>query len=100
MSNETTASEPLPEPAEAAATVAAVSEEPEARFQPDIEPERRATAVGVYNFITGVIYLPASLLAGALWALHPATVFMTAAGLSIAALAAFAALGPGRAMAP
>lgn len=40
MSTETPASEPLPEPADAAATAPAVSEEPEARFQPDIAPER------------------------------------------------------------
>ena len=34
-------------------------------FIADIEPERRASAIGMYNFATGIIYLPASLLAGA-----------------------------------
>ncbi len=29
--------------------------------------ESRATAIGFYNFFTGLIYLPASLIAGALW---------------------------------
>ncbi len=40
MSTEIPSSEPLPEPADAAATVPAVVEEREARFEPDIEPER------------------------------------------------------------
>lgn len=65
-------------------------------FITDIEPERRATAIGVYNFVTGMIYLPASLLAGALWLLHPAMVFVVAAGLSLAAIAAFIYLQPAR----
>jgi MFS family permease len=55
----------------------------------DVEPERRATAIGVYNFVTGAIYLPASLVAGALWAVRPGLVFMLAAALSLAALCAF-----------
>jgi MFS family permease len=65
-------------------------------FIADIEPERRATAIGVYNFVTGAIYLPASLLAGALWLLHPAVVFMAAAALSLTAIAAFIYLQPAR----
>ncbi len=31
------------------------------------DKESRATAIGIYNFVTGLIYLPASLIAGALW---------------------------------
>ncbi|MDR3391676.1 MAG: MFS transporter [Sulfuriferula sp.] len=65
-------------------------------FIADIEPERRATAIGVYNFVTGAIYLPASLLAGALWLLHPAVVFMVAAALSLTAIGAFIYLQPAR----
>lgn len=65
-------------------------------FITDIEPERRATAIGVYNFVTGMIYLPASLIAGALWLLHPTVVFMVAACLSLAAIAAFLYLRPAR----
>ena len=60
----------------------------------DVEPERRATAIGVYNFVTGVIYLPASLIAGVLWAVHPSIVFIVAAFLSLAAIIAFVWLRP------
>jgi MFS family permease len=63
-------------------------------FIADVEPERRATAIGVYNFVTGVIYLPASLIAGALWAVHPSIVFIVAAFLSLAAITAFVWLRP------
>lgn len=63
-------------------------------FIADIEPERRASAIGVYNFATGIIYLPASLIAGALWAIHPAIVFFVAAGIASAAIAAFVILRP------
>ncbi len=63
-------------------------------FIADIEPERRASAIGVYNFATGIIYLPASLIAGALWVIHPAIVFFVAAGLALAAIAAFIILRP------
>jgi MFS family permease len=50
------------------------------------DKESRATAIGIYNFVTGLIYLPASLIAGALWSYAgPAYTFgfaalMTAAG--------------------
>ena len=63
-------------------------------FIADIEPERRATAIGVYNFVTGTIYLPASLIAGSLWATRPTTVFLLAALLSVAAIGAFLSLKP------
>jgi MFS family permease len=63
----------------------------------DLEPERRATAIGIYNFVTGAIYLPASLVAGALWTVRPGLVFELAAALSIAALGAFLFLRRARA---
>lgn len=63
-------------------------------FIADLEPERRATAIGVYNSVTGVLYLPASLIAGALWATHPTTVFILAAMLSLTAMVAFLLLRP------
>jgi len=63
-------------------------------FIADVEPERRATAIGVFNFVTGVIYLPASLIAGALWAAHPSIVFVLAAFLSLVAITAFVSLRP------
>jgi len=65
-------------------------------FIADLEPERRATAVGVYGLVTGVIYLPASLIAGALWTTHASVVFILAALLSLAAIAALVILRPAR----
>jgi MFS family permease len=65
-------------------------------FIVDVEPERRATAIGVYNFVTGVIYLPASLIAGALWAVHASIVFILAAFLSLVAITTFLFLRPAR----
>ncbi|HJV02439.1 MAG TPA: MFS transporter [Burkholderiaceae bacterium] len=56
----------------------------------DLEPERRASAIGIYSFVTGALYLPASLLAGALWSVDPAWTFGAAALLSLLALAVFA----------
>jgi MFS family permease len=63
-------------------------------FIADVEPERRATAIGLYNFVTGMIYLPASLIAGALWAVHSSIVFILAAFLSFVAITAFVFLRP------
>ena len=65
-------------------------------FIADLEPERRATAVGIYNFTTGLLYLPASLMAGALWAWAPAWAFAVAAVLALAAMGVFALLRPAR----
>lgn len=65
-------------------------------FIADLEHERRATAIGVYNFVTGAIYLPASLVAGALWAVSPRIVFISAAALSLVAINAFVFLRPAR----
>jgi MFS family permease len=63
-------------------------------FIADIELERRASAIGVYNFLTGLIYVPASLGAGALWLISPASAFLVAACLALLAMAAFALLRP------
>lgn len=60
-------------------------------FIADLEQERRASAMGLYNFVTGIIYLPASLMAGALWLLHPSSAFYAAAGLSLVAMVVFTA---------
>ena len=60
----------------------------------DLEPERRATAIGAYNFVSGTLYLPASLVAGGLWALTPGLAFGLAAGLSLAAIVALGVLRP------
>ena len=63
-------------------------------FIADIELERRASAIGVYNFLTGLIYVPASLAAGALWLISPVIAFVVAACLALAAMVAFAILRP------
>ncbi len=74
----------------------AIDEAQSKAFIADLEPDRRATAIGLYNFVSGLIYLPASLLAGSLWLLHPASAFLAAAALALLALAVFALLRPGR----
>ena len=63
-------------------------------FIADMEPERRATAIGVYNFVTGLIYLPASAIAGILWQVHPSLAFLVAGVLSLGAIIAFMLLHP------
>jgi MFS family permease len=73
----------------------AIDESQSKAFIADIEPERRATAIGVYNFVTGVLYLPASLVAGALWAFAPGAAFALASVLCAAAIVAFMRLRPG-----
>ena len=62
----------------------------------DLEQDRRATAMGVYNGITGMLYLPASLIAGALWTVSPAWAFGLGALLSVLAIGAFVWLRPAR----
>lgn len=69
-------------------------------FIADLEPERRATAIGVYGLVTGLIYVPASLIAGVLWAAHANAVFMLAAFLSLAAIVALHVLRPARVDSP
>lgn len=64
----------------------AIDESQSKAFVADLEPERRATALGAYGFVTGLAYLPASLIAGALWLWAPAAAFMLAALLATAAL--------------
>lgn len=55
----------------------------------DFEKSRRATAIGIYNFATGLIYLPASIIAGYLWKMNPDYTFMFAAIVSIVSLIYF-----------
>jgi len=55
----------------------------------DLEESKRGTAIGIYNFATGVIYLPASVIAGYLWKLNPNYAFIFAGIISIAALIFF-----------
>ncbi len=65
-------------------------------FIADLEHERRASAIGMYNFVTGIIYLPASMIAGALWLFHPAAAFIVAAFITSLAMASFVILRPDR----
>jgi uncharacterized RDD family membrane protein YckC len=71
-----------------------VEESQSKAFIADLEPERRATAMGIYNSVTGVLYLPASLVAGALWAVAPGWAFGVAALLSLAAMGVFVRMRP------
>jgi MFS family permease len=72
----------------------AIDEAQNKAFIADLELERRASAMGLYNFVTGMIYLPASLVAGALWLLHPSSAFYAAASISLLAIVVFAVLRP------
>ena len=74
----------------------AIDEAQNKAFIVDLEADRRASAIGLYNFVTGAIYLPASLIAGALWVFNPASAFLLAAGLALAALVVFAHTRPDR----
>ena len=74
----------------------AIDESQSKAFIADLEPERRATAVGVYNFVVGVMYLPASLIAGALWAIAPSAAFAASTVLSVAAVGTFLLMRPGQ----
>lgn len=55
----------------------------------DFEKSRRATAIGIYNFATGIVYLPASIIAGYLWKINPNYAFTFAAIVSIVSLIYF-----------
>ncbi|MBA5604989.1 MFS transporter [Duganella sp. FT3S] len=70
----------------------AIDEAQSKAYIADLEPERRASAIGIYSFVTGALYLPASLLAGALWSINPAWTFGAAALLSLAAIIVFTSL--------
>ncbi len=72
----------------------AIDEAQSRAFIADLEPQRRATAVGAYNFLTGAIYLLASIGAGLLWTLAPTLVFMFATVTSAGALIALVRLQP------
>ena len=58
-------------------------------FIVDLEKEKRATAIGMYNFVTGIIYLPASLIAGAFWVFNPSYAFLFAFVIAIIAMISF-----------
>ncbi len=72
----------------------AIDESQSKAYIVDLEPERRATAVGTYNFVTGMLYLPASLAAGALWTVDPRWAFGLASLLTLLAMALFVWVRP------
>lgn len=74
----------------------AIDEAQSKAFIADLETQRRASAIGLYNFVTGLIYLPASLMAGALWLWRPSAAFVLATGFAALALIAFVYLRPDR----
>jgi MFS family permease len=65
-------------------------------FVADLEPERTGFAIGSFNFVMGLSYVPASLLAGWLWGFDSRLPFLFAAGCSVAAIASFLHLRPDR----
>ena len=72
----------------------AIDEAQNKAFIADMQPERRASAMGQYNLVTGMVYLPASLIAGALWVINPAIAFSLAAAAALLALAMFVVTRP------
>jgi len=56
-------------------------------FIADVELARCASAIAVYSCLTALIYMPASLGAGALWVISPIGAFLVAACLSLGAIA-------------
>jgi MFS family permease len=72
----------------------AIDEAQSKAFISDIEKNRRATAIGAYNFVTGLVYVPASIIAGALWAVNSSYAFFFAAGITLFAMLVFIALRP------
>jgi MFS family permease len=67
----------------------AVDESQTKAYMAELETHRYASAVGVYQLITGSMYLLASVLAGLLWLISPAWAFAAAAGLAILAMLVF-----------
>ena len=55
----------------------------------DLEKKRKATALGMYAYVTGMVYLPASIIAGLLWKINPAFAFMFASLATLAGLGIF-----------
>jgi MFS family permease len=72
----------------------AIEESQSRAFVVDLEPQSQATAIGLYNLVTGSLYLPASLLAGVLWTVSPAAAFGVAAAISALAMLGFAIARP------
>lgn len=72
----------------------AIDESQSKAYITDLEKTKRGTAIGVYNFFTGLVYLPASVIAGYLWKLHPNYAFGFAGIISAAAFVFFLSKRP------
>ncbi|MFA6510889.1 MAG: MFS transporter [Candidatus Paceibacterota bacterium] len=72
----------------------AIDEAQSKAYISDIEQDRRATAIGMYNFVTGLVYLPASAIAGLLWIFNPIYAFIFAAFIALIAMGTFIFLQP------
>jgi MFS family permease len=67
----------------------AIDEGQSKAFISDLERKKKGIAIGLYNFITGIVYLPASVIAGYLWTINPNYSFIFAAVLSLVAMVFF-----------
>lgn len=72
----------------------AIDESQSKAYITDLEKAKRGTAIGIYNFILGVIYLPASIIAGLLWKINPNYAFEFGAAVSAIALVFFLSKRP------
>jgi MFS family permease len=72
----------------------AIDESQARAFVVDLAPARRASATGIYQSVTGVLYVGASLVAGALWQRSTVAPFVVAAGLAVLAIAVFVVTRP------
>jgi MFS family permease len=64
----------------------AIDESQSKAYISDMEKERVGTAIGFYNFAVGIVYLPASVIAGTLWKSDPNYAFIFAAVISVISL--------------
>ena len=67
----------------------AIDESQTKAYITDMERTQKGTAIGAYSFFTGLVYLPASIVAGALWNISPNYAFAFAGVTSAAALVFF-----------
>jgi len=64
----------------------AIDESQSRAYITDLEKKNRATALGIYNFVTGILYFIASFIAGSLWMLSPQAPFLFGCIVSLFAL--------------
>jgi len=52
----------------------------------DFSKDINGTAMGLYYFVTGIVTIPAGLLAGFLWDISPSTMFTYVTGIAFLSL--------------